>query len=268
MSFIEVAKGVKVFAQSWGAGGNIVFIHGFPFNHRMFEYQMHALAKRDYRVIGIDLRGFGQSDKPWEGNEYDRWAADIGKVISELRLRDAMLVGYSLGGALATHHLARFMDTRVARLALVSAPVPSAAADKTARESFNSMIEEALADHQKFLAAYREKIFNTPVSPEYAEWLRSMGSEISLRATLRMLEELRDRDLRPALGNIRIPTRIFHGELDRIVPIELAEEGKKMIKNASLVRFEKSGHGLFWDEKDKLADELARFAREALVKAA
>ena len=77
---IEVTKGVNLFVQDWGRGKPIVFVHGWPYGHRIFEYQMMQLAKKGYRAVGIDLRGYGYSERPWEGNDYDTWAEDIGRV--------------------------------------------------------------------------------------------------------------------------------------------------------------------------------------------
>jgi pimeloyl-ACP methyl ester carboxylesterase len=268
MPYVDVGRGIKLFVQVWGAGKNVVFVHGWPFDHRIFEYQMMALAEHDFRVVGIDLRGFGQSDKPWEGNEYDHWAADVGKVLAGLPLRDVILVGFSIGGAIAAHHLARFRDTRIAKLMLAAAPLPSAARSTEDKEGYNMLIRKALRDKAAFTHEMIGPMFNTPVSAEYAHWLDSIGRGASLRATVRVFEELRDRDIRPQIGNIRIPTRILHGVHDKIVPFELAEEQQRLIRNAALVRFENSGHALFWDERDKFVEEIAKFAAEDLVKAA
>ncbi|MDD1721541.1 MAG: alpha/beta hydrolase [Euryarchaeota archaeon] len=58
MPFLEVDSGVRVFAQDWGSGKPIVLVHGWPFSHRMFEYQMLNLAQHGYRVVALDLRGW------------------------------------------------------------------------------------------------------------------------------------------------------------------------------------------------------------------
>lgn len=65
MPYIEVEPGVRIFVQDWGAGKPVVFIHGWPLNHQMYEYQLTELPKHNYRCIALDLRGFGKSDKPW-----------------------------------------------------------------------------------------------------------------------------------------------------------------------------------------------------------
>lgn len=268
MPRISVARNVELYFEDWGAGKTFVFIHGWPMDHRIFEYQMMALAKRDCRVVAIDLRGFGQSDKPWEGNDYDTWATDIGKAISDLILRDVTLVGFSMGGAIVAHYVSRRIDTRIAKLALLSTPLLYPSSRPEDRKTLEGNMKALLEDRPKFMRDHVKNMVNTAMSSENREWLASLGMQASLRACVRGSEELRDRDLRPALGNIRIPTRFFHGAMDEIVPLSLAESQVGLIKGAGLVRFETSGHALYWDEKDKLVDELEKFAAEKVVRVA
>ncbi len=268
MPKIAVAKNVNLYVEDWGAGKTIVFIHGWPFDHSIFEHHMMALAKKDCRVVGIDLRGFGQSDKPWEGNDYDTWAIDVGKVIAELILRDVTLAGFGMGGAIAAHYVTRRIDTRISKMALISTPVLNAAPRPEDKQALETNMKGLIKDRPKFMRDHIKGLMNTPTSQEYDDWLASIGMAASLRACVRGLEELRDRDLRPALGNVRIPTRFFHGVMDKVIPISLAESQTGLIKGATLVRFENSGHALFWDERDKLVDELEKFAVEKIAKAA
>jgi non-heme chloroperoxidase len=268
MPRISVARNVNLYVEDWGAGKTIVFLHGWPFDHRIFDYQMIALAKRDCRVIAVDLRGFGQSDKPWDGNNYDTWAIDTGKVISELILRDVTLAGFSTGGAIAAHYVARRIDTRISKLALISAPLLTAVGKPEDKQAIETDIENILEDRPKFMREYLKRMMNTPISQENRDWIASLGMAASVRACVRGLEELRDRDLRPALINVRIPTRFFHGTMDRIVPFSLAQAQVKLIKGATLVPFENSGHALFWDEKERLVQELDKFAAEKVARAA
>ncbi len=288
MPFLEVDSGVRLFAQDWGSGKPIVFVHGWPFSHRMFEYQTLTLAQHGYRVIALDLRGYGQSDKPWEGNDYDSWATDLGAVIAALELRDVTLAGFSMGGAIAMHYVATRGDTRVTKLALIAAAGPCMVAGSdnpkgVPREVFDVLIEGDLADRAKAKRTFAQLAFhNYPyltllqllyrsrsvtasvaadyhVSDELSTWFEQMGMEASPQASVRGLEELRDRDLRGELSAIRVPTQIFHGVHDRVVPFALGEEQQSLIEGAKVVRFEYSGHGVFYQEKDKLNEELMRF---------
>jgi non-heme chloroperoxidase len=102
--YIEVEKDIRVFISDLNPGQGtrpVVFLHGWPANHRMFEYQYNVLPLYGFRCIGIDLRGFGMSDKPWHGYSYDRLADDLSAVLESLQLEEAALVGFSIGGAIA-----------------------------------------------------------------------------------------------------------------------------------------------------------------------
>jgi pimeloyl-ACP methyl ester carboxylesterase len=272
MPKVEVAKGVELFVQDWGAGPPIVFVHGWPLSHRMFENQMLFLADRGFRAIGIDLRGFGESAKPWDGNDYDTWARDTGKVIEALDLRDVTLAGFSMGGAIAMHYASR-NSPRVTRLALLAAAGPYMIAAPgnqhgVPRDAWNGFLQGEVADRAKLKRDFGESFFHNPVSPQLARWFEDIGMQASPRASLRGLEELRDRDLRSELAAIRVPTRIFHGVEDQIVPFALSGEQQRLIRGASVVRFENSGHGLFIDEKEKLNQELAKFASGEITRTA
>jgi pimeloyl-ACP methyl ester carboxylesterase len=265
MATVDVGHGVRLFVQDWGTGKPIVFIHGWPFSHRQFEYQMVPLALRGFRVVGVDLRGFGYSDKPWTGHDYDTWAADVARVLAAFDLRDVTLAGFNMGGAIAMHYAATLNDPRVTRLALLAAAGPSLAQRPdhprgVPREQLDGMVRTEALDRARFKRQFGAQLFHKEVSAELARWLERIGLEASARASLRGLEELRDRDLRGELRGIRVPVRIFHGVHDQVVPFALGEEQAQLIRGATLVRFEDSGHALFYEERDKLTEELARFA--------
>jgi pimeloyl-ACP methyl ester carboxylesterase len=259
MPMINVAKNVNLYVEDWGTGKPIVCVHGWPLSHRMFEYQAPAIVNHGFRVVTLDLRGYGQSDKPWEGNDYDTWANDIGQVIKELNLRDVTLAGFSMGGAIAMHYVATHKDARVTKLALLAAAGPCfiKKADNPGgvpREAWDRFIQAEMEDRAKFKHEFNKNFFNSSVSTELSHWFEAIGMEVSAHASLRGLEELGDRDLRQEISAISIPTRVFHGVKDRIVPFAMADEQKRLIKGAEVVRFEKSGHGLFYDEGEKLTE--------------
>ena len=104
---IKAINGVNINVEEIGTGKPIVFIHGWPVNHNMFEYQFTELPKHGYRCIGIDLRGFGDSDKPWEGYNYDTMADDVKAVLDTLNLQNVTLVGFSMGGPISIRYITR-----------------------------------------------------------------------------------------------------------------------------------------------------------------
>ncbi|MHB0976761.1 MAG: alpha/beta fold hydrolase [Candidatus Aquicultorales bacterium] len=263
MAFIKVERNAYSFVQDWGSGRPVFFLHGWPFSHRIFEYQMMKLAERGYRAVGMDIVGFGLSEKPWHGLDFDTWAKDVGKVLRSLNLRDVILAGFSMGGAICTRYLAMSNDRRVTKLALMGAAVPSIARGPEGTEPANKVIAGVQADQPKFVHDFIKDAFNTQISAEYQSWLDQIGVSASLRACVRGFEELRDRDLGSDLSAIEIPALVLHGRKDRVVPFSLGQEQERLLRNSTLVPFENSGHALFWDEKDKLASELEGFAAAA-----
>ncbi|HAE37495.1 MAG TPA: alpha/beta hydrolase [Candidatus Riflebacteria bacterium] len=264
--FIEVESNVHLHIRDWGKGKTIVFIPGWPLSHEMYEYQFTHLVKQGYRCVGISLRGFGKSSAPWGDYNYDVFADDIKKVLETLNLKEITLAGHSMGGAISLHYLARHKHARVARLALFGAAAPCF----TKRSGFpygleaaavDEFIEACITDRPKLVDSFGKIFFHreNTVSPKMAEWFYSMGMEASPQATSACLKALRDADLREVLVKVSVPTTIFHSKHDQICPYQLGQALATGITGATLVPFEKSGHGLFFEEKDKFNTELAKF---------
>ncbi|MGF1923438.1 MAG: alpha/beta fold hydrolase [Bacteroidia bacterium] len=267
--FIEVEKNVKLHVTDLGEGPAIVLIHGWPLSDAMYEYQYQYLVQKGFRVIGITLRGFGKSDKPFGTYNYDVYADDIKVVLDQLNIKNATLGGFSMGGAIAIHYVARHDAAHVSKLALfgAAAPIWIKKADFSigiTTEQANALIEQSRTNRPQMLEDFG-KIFSatdSSVSPGLANWLGVINLEASAYATTQSLIALRDTDLRPELGKINLPVAIFHGVKDRICDFALATELQKGIKNSKIVRFENSGHGLFVEELAKFNSELEKFAKQ------
>ena len=118
---IKVADGTGINVEDIGNGKPVVFIHGWALNHNMFEYQYTELLKHGFRCIGIDLRGFGDSDKPRDGYDYDTMADDVKAVLDTLDLQNVILVGFSMGGPISIRYISRYHGARIHKLALLAA---------------------------------------------------------------------------------------------------------------------------------------------------
>ena len=123
--YIEVESNVRLHISDAGAGRPVVLIHGWPLSDEMFEYQYNALIEKGFRAIGITLRGFGKSDKPYGEYNYDIHALDIKRILSKLEITDAVLVGFSMGGAIAIRFASSDSGSHVSKLVLVGAAAPS-----------------------------------------------------------------------------------------------------------------------------------------------
>ncbi|WP_270089123.1 alpha/beta fold hydrolase [Sphingobacterium sp. SYP-B4668] len=265
--YISVDQNVNLHVTDLGIGRSVVLIHGWPLSDAMYEYQYHFLAEKGYRVIGITLRGFGKSDKPYGNYNYDVYAKDIKIVLDTLDINDALLGGFSMGGAIAIHYVAKYNNNqRITRLALfgAAAPIWTKRSDYNygfAVEDVNALISLSKVNRPQLLENFG-KIFGaseTSLPKGIAEWLDKVNMEASPYATTQSLIALKDTDLRQQLGQINIPTAIFHGAKDIICEFALAEQMHLGIKNSYLVKFENSGHGLFYEEVEKFNEELLVF---------
>jgi non-heme chloroperoxidase len=268
--FIEVEPNVKLHVTDLGEGKPVVLIHGWPLSDAMFEYQYAALVEKNYRVIGITLRGFGLSDKPGGKYNYDVFADDIKVVLDRLKIKDATIGGFSMGGATVIHYVAKYKAAHVSKLALFGAAAPL----WTKRSDFNyglwtkedvtGLITLNNTNRPALFESFG-KIFSaneTSISPGHGAWLGTIQAQASPYAMGEALKTLRDADLREDLKSIKIPTLILHGKLDKICSYELAEQMHAAISNSKLVAFEKSGHALFIEELEKFNAELIKFVQQ------
>jgi pimeloyl-ACP methyl ester carboxylesterase len=116
---------VKLHVDDTGGGGRpVVLIHGWPLSGESWSEQVAALSAAGYRVVRYDRRGFGRSDKPGGGYDYDTLADDLSKVLDELDLEDVTLVGFSMGGGEVARYIARHGERRLRSVVFAAAVTP------------------------------------------------------------------------------------------------------------------------------------------------
>jgi non-heme chloroperoxidase len=255
--FVTVEAGVNLYIEDINPGGNktIVFIHGWPLSHEQFEYQFDVLPALGYRCIGIDWRGFGKSDKPFSGYTLDRLADDIRTVVGTLQLENFTIVGHSMGGAISIRYMSRYNGYGVSKLVLVSAAAPTGFTAETA----NNFLKENLNDRPKMMQDVTDNFFFQYVTGPFSDWFFQMGLQAAGWSTAAIIITLRDENLNEDLPKIVAPTLIIHGIHDKVIPFEQANEMNQKIRNSQLVPFQYSGHGPFWEERDKFNQLLSRF---------
>ena len=265
--YIEVERYVHLHVTDAGEGRPIVLIPGWPLSDEMYEYQYPDLMNKDFRVIGITLRGFGRSDKPYGAYNYDVHAKDIKSVLDKLNIKDAILGGFSMGGAIAIRYIANYDAAHISKLILAGAAAPVWTQRKDfpfnfTQKNVDDLIALNFRDRPKLLSDFA-KIFSaseTSLNEGISKWLNGIGLVATAHATGQCLYALRDTDLREDLTKINIPTLILHGKKDKICSYQLAEQLKTGIKDSQLIAFENSGHSLFLDESKKFNLELIKFA--------
>jgi non-heme chloroperoxidase len=265
--YVNVEPEVNIYVEDLNPIGRktIVFLHGWPGSHKLFEYQFTQLARLGYRCIGLDQRGFGHSDKPLHGYNYDRCSDDVRSIIETLELKDVTLVGHSTGGAIAVRYVARHNGYGVAKLVLCAAAVPSLIKRPyfpfgQTKDTVTTIIQDTLNDRPKMLQDFSALFFYQHVSAPLLDWFFQLGLEASGWATAAVANTwLEEEGLFYDMDKICIPTLILHGIHDKVCFFALGEAQRKGIKNSILIPFENSGHALFYEERDKFNYELSNF---------
>src|SRR5216684_7455404 len=120
----ENSGAIDLYYEDHGTGKPVVLIHGWPLSGRSWEKQVPVLLNAGYRVITYDRRGFGDSSKPTSGYDYDTFAEDLHKLVTKLDLREAALVGFSMGGGEVARYLGTYGSERVRKAAFVASIPP------------------------------------------------------------------------------------------------------------------------------------------------
>ena len=119
----ENSGAIELYYEDHGSGPPVVLIHGYPLSGRAWDKQVPVLLDMNRRVITYDRRGFGKSSQPTTGYDYDTFAADLNALMEKLDLREAVIVGHSMGTGEVTRYLGTYGSARVAKGVLVS-PIP------------------------------------------------------------------------------------------------------------------------------------------------
>ena len=277
MSTITVGQAnslpIELYVEDQGSGAPVVLVHGWPLDGRSWEPQIHPLIEAGHRVINYDRRGFGRSSRPGGGYDFDTLAADLDKILTELDVRDATLVGFSLG----TGELARYVGThgtdRLRGCVIIESLAPSFA--KSA-ENPAGVDEAAVADVQQAIVADRyawltgliadflnlDEYLGSRVSEETVRAIWNAGAEaspIATRACVRGWLEDFSRDIE----RIDVPTLILHGTADRILSID--GQGRRLsaaLPDAHYVEIEGGPHVMCVTHAAEVNRELLAFLRE------
>jgi pimeloyl-ACP methyl ester carboxylesterase len=244
-----------------GEGRPIVFVHGWGGSGDVWDYQVLDLAER-FRVITVDLRGHGASDKPWGDYGYDTFCSDLATLMAELELEDVTFVGWSMGGHIGLK-FAQTIGSPVARLVITGAG-PRFLQAEDAPFGGEPASAQALCDAVRFNRVetihglYGNNFHRTDLEPT-REWIIRLGLQVPAFVGLRTFEALLAEDLRPALADIDIPVAVFSGRHDQIWDPQWSELIAKSIPDATITYFENSGHVAFIEDRVAWNAALAEF---------
>jgi non-heme chloroperoxidase len=276
MSAINVGREnstpIDLYYEDHGSGKPVVLIHGWPLSGASWEKQVAALLAARHRVITYDRRGFGQSSKPSTGYNYDTFAEDLNKLVTELELRDVALVGFSMGGGEVARYLSAYGSKRVSKAVFISSVPPfllktADNPDGVDGSVFEGIKKAIVADRPAFLSTFFANFYNVDVlggkriSDEVVRLSWNIAAGASPKATLDCVSTW-GTDFRKDLALIDVPTLVIHGDSDRILPIAATgNRTHKAVKGARLVVVKGGPHGLIWTHADKVNPKLVNFLK-------
>ncbi len=267
---------ISLFYEDNGQGQPVVFIHGWPLDHQMWEYQMTELPQQGLRCIAYDRRGFGKSSKPYDGYNYDAFADDLKAVLDDLNLQNVTLVGFSMGAGEIARYMSRYKGARVAKVVLVAGVTPfllktADNPDGVDQSTFDGMVDKIKTDRADFLQTFGKQFYGVnlvshPVSQAYLDGDFMRAYLASPKATIDCVRAFSETDFRSDVQGIQVPTLIIHGDSDKTVPIESSGElTANLMMSATYKIYDGAPHGLFYTERKMLNRDLLDFILEPTV---
>ena len=261
---------INIYYEDSGKGKSVIFIHGWPLSGAMWEYQVTQLPQQGLRCITYDRRGFGKSDRPFSGYDYDSLATDLKALIDTLELTDITLVGFCMGGGEIAKYFSLYDGECVSKVVLISAVVPCMLQTETnpdgvPKQEFDKMAKGMMEDRPAFMQEFNKTFFgvsftNNPVSEAFLANSLTKVMDASPIATLECAKSFSSTDFRADVLKINVPTLIIHGDEDKTVPIKpTGEETARLLPNAVFKIYQGAPHGLWYTEKEKLNQDLIDF---------
>lgn len=269
-------ENIRIFYEDLGENNPVVFVHGWPLTHAMWEYQITPMREAGFRCIAYDRRGFGQSEQSLKNYSYDFLADDLKCLLDELNLQDVTLVGFSMGGGEVVRYCSKYNCERVSKIILVSSVVPymlktednpDGVALEQIQEFDNSIRQDRVAFLQEFgKHFYGANFINRPVSQAILDWTFSLAATASQKATLACMQSFSQTDFKSELASIKIPALIIHGDADKTVPVKATSEKAASLISGSIYKiYEGAPHGLFITDKERLTNDIASFVTTGRV---
>ncbi len=255
-----------------GSGRPVVLIHGWPLSKDSWQAQIPVFANAGYRVVAYDRRGFGQSDKPSGGYDYDTLTEDLDGLMGELDLQDTTLVGFSMGGGEVARYVSKYGQDRLRSVVFASAVPPYMRKTEDnphgplTKELAATMTADLTADRDAFFDQFTRDFFSVNGALKVTEAQRqeaiAMCQQADQKAALACMNSFGSEDFRDDLPTVTVPTLVIHGSGDATVPFEgSGARTHEAIPHSQLVVLSDAPHGCNVSHPDEFNAALLEFLR-------
>lgn len=253
-----------------GTGRAVVLIHGWPLAGESWSPQIGPLQDAGYRVITYDRRGFGKSQKPATGYDYNTFADDLHDVLESLQLQDVTLVGFSMGGGEVARYAHRHGTARL-RSVVFAAAVPPYLLQSSENpdgpldeESFNQLRGSLEQDREAFIDDFITGFFSVDgelaVTAQQHQDAVEMARESDQAAALASMDAWAKTDFRDDLRAVDVPTLVLHGDSDTTVPLEgSGQRTHEAVADSELTVIQGAPHGLNVSHAEAFNEALLNF---------
>jgi non-heme chloroperoxidase len=253
-----------------GTGRPVVLIHGWPLSGASWSAQVPALRGAGHRVVTYDRRGFGRSDKPSRGYDYDTFAEDLQSILEALDLRDVTLVGFSMGGGEIARYIGKYGQDRLHSVVFAAAVPPYLAKtddnpdgplDQATADGMESGLKD---DRDAFFPQFVRDFYTAngtlKATPAQVDEAVALAQQSDQKAALGAMEAFATTDFRDDLTKVTVPTLVLHGDADAVVPFEgSGRRTHEAIAGSELVVVQDAPHGFNVTHADEFNRALLAF---------
>jgi len=253
---------------------SILFIHGISQNWLSWRAQLDSELQDEFRLVAVDLRGHGMSDKPDDSSYADSkvWADDVNAIIESLDLRSPILCGWSYGPLVILDYIRHYGEDAIGGMSFLGGVTKLGSEDAVTvlTSEFLSLIPGFFSTDVQESSSAMESLIRLCFTNELAEedLYRMLGYNLIVPPYVRQAMLSRSLDNDDLLHHLRKPLLIIQGSADKIVRVRAAEEIKSAVKHATLVVMNGAGHALSTEEPAKYNARLRDFALGTMVSAA